>query len=418
VLDEARFGDARVRLQTVLAIQPARLGLEGEAGRDAVLATLDARVAEGLRARLASGSLLGGLKVQLVEVAGGDPEAAIDRSTLPFFSLPVTVSDVTDVAGAAAGTLSRLNDLPIEQLLDSAVGFLDNASLLVGSPETQGVPEAVGALIADVRGLIGSPEAQALPGQVAGTLGTIDAAAVEARDLLASVEEARAVERVLAAVDRAGQAADRIGVATEGVPALVERLSAVAARTEGLPLDALVAELTGLATDGRSLIASPDLRAVPGQVGALAAEGQAAVAEARALLGEIDAAGLSARLDARWPPLSGPRPPSTRPPTACPRSSRASTRSRPAPRPCPSTRSWPRSRASPPRPKASWARRPRRPSPPTYPRLCSRPRRSCARPARAASSPTPTRPSPPPARPPTRSRTSSRARASSSTRRG
>ena len=272
VLDEARFGDARVRLQTVLAIQPARLGLEGETGRDAVLATLDARVAQGLRARLATGSLLGGLKVQFVTVEGGDPEAAIDRSTLPFFSVPVTAPDVTDVAASAAGTLSRINDLPIEQLLDSAVAFLDNASLLVGSPETQAVPAAVGALVADIRGIVGAPEMQALPGQVADTLGTVDAAAGQARDLLLSVEEAGAVERVLAAVDRAGEAATRIGVATAGVPALVDRLATVAARTEGLPLDVLVAELTGLAADGRALLSAPGTQAIPGQVGALAAE--------------------------------------------------------------------------------------------------------------------------------------------------
>lgn len=298
VLDEARFGDARVRLQTALAIQPARLGLEGETGRDAILATLDARVAQGLRARLVTGSLLGGLKVQLVTVEGGDPDAAIDRSTLPFFSIPITDSDVTDVAASAAGTLSRIDNLPVEQLLDSAVAFLDNASLLVGSAETQAVPAAVSALLGDIRGIVGAPEVQALPGQVAGTLGTIDAAAAEARDLLAAIEEAQAVDRVLAAVDRAGDAADRIGVATAGVPALVDRLTAVAARTEGLPLDALVAELTLLATEGRALIDSPGVQAVPGQVGALAAEGQAALADARALLGDIDAAGLSARLDA------------------------------------------------------------------------------------------------------------------------
>ncbi|PVA09085.1 paraquat-inducible protein B, partial [Pelagivirga sediminicola] len=64
LVDPDRFGDNRVRLVASLAIQPGRLGLEeGAQDEGAALEFLSARVKEGLRARLATTSILtGGLK--------------------------------------------------------------------------------------------------------------------------------------------------------------------------------------------------------------------------------------------------------------------------------------------------------------------------------------------------------------------
>ena len=63
IIDPDAFGDSRVRLNAVLSIQPARLGLPDEVTPEAALAFLSKRIEEGLRARLASASLLtGGLE--------------------------------------------------------------------------------------------------------------------------------------------------------------------------------------------------------------------------------------------------------------------------------------------------------------------------------------------------------------------
>ncbi len=304
IVDEARFGDADLRLQTILSLRPARFGLQG-GDPEAALDWLADRVAEGMRARLVTGNLLtGGLKVQLLTVPDAPP-ATLDRSTQPYPQLPVTDSAIADVAATAQDTLARIDALPIEELMGSAIGFLDNASVLVGSPETRAVPEEVRALLAEVRGLTASPEVQALPRDIAAALDGLEGAVADARALLARVGEAQTVERLSDALASAQGAADRIGTAAEGVPALVDRLGAVAGRVEALDAETLVAEVTGLAADARVLLADPATQGLPARLDALGQEAQAALAEARATVSELrgtveglDVEALTARLDA------------------------------------------------------------------------------------------------------------------------
>lgn len=310
LIDEDRFGDPGVRLQTVIAIQPSRLGLEGEDSPEDALTWLRARVEEGLRARLATGNLLtGSLKVQLLDVADAQP-AEIDLGSMPYPQIPIAASDITDVTATAQGTLARIDALPVEELLESAISFLDNAAFLAGSAETRAVPADVRALLGDLRGLTGAPEVQALPGQVSVTLGRIDDAVMQLNRILAQAEEADAVGRVLVAIDRAGVAVEQFGVATEGLPALIARLDSVAAQAEvldlgelqaqvtGLTTDgrALLAEVSGLASDGRALLAQPGVQGLPDRLGQVAAEATAAIAEARTALAEVDAGAIGTRV--------------------------------------------------------------------------------------------------------------------------
>jgi paraquat-inducible protein B len=303
LVDEARFGDPNLRHQVVLALRPSRLGLQGT--EEEALDWIAGRVAEGLRARLATGNLLtGSLKVQLLTVADAAP-APLDLAAVPYPLIPATDSAVADVAATAQDTLARINALPIEDLMASAIGFLDNASLLVGSPETQAIPEEVRAILADVRGLTASPEVQALPQDIATALDGLGAAAEQARAVLAQVEEAGTVQRLTDALAAAQGAAERLTTVADGVPPLVERLTGVAARVEALDAETLLAEVTGLATDARALVADPALQGLPARLDGLGAEAQAtlaeargAVAELRAAVGSVDAQALAARLDA------------------------------------------------------------------------------------------------------------------------
>ncbi len=297
LIDPERFGDDEIHLQASLAVQPTRLGLEGEAGRDATFEWLQARVDEGLRARLATASLLGGLKIQLVTVPAA-PEARIDLAALPFPALPVTAPDVTDIAGTAQGLVDRVDNLPIEELLASATLFLDNAGRLVGSAETQAIPSEVRGLLGDVRGLTASAEVQALPADLRATLARIEAAAASLGVILDDVEAQGGVDRVLAAVDAAEQAASAVAASAEGLPALVARLDAVAAKAEALAIEPILAELQGVAAEARTLLADPALRALPGQAGGAAANAAAALAEVQELVAEARAAELPGRLAA------------------------------------------------------------------------------------------------------------------------
>lgn len=296
LIDEARFGDPRVRLQAVLSVQPARLGLEGERSPEDALQWLRARVAEGLRARLATGNILtGSLEVQLVPVADA-PAADIDMGALPYPALPTTANDIADVAATAQGTLERIDSLPIEEVLQSAIGFLDNASLLLGNADAQGVPAEVRGLLSDIRGITQAPEVQAIPEELAATLAAARATAEDLQATLADLREAQGVDRILAAVDQAGAAAAGVARAAEGLPPLVARLDAVAAQAEALDLGALVAEVRGVATDARALLAQPALQGLPAQAAAAAQGATDAIAEARSLLASANAAEVAPRL--------------------------------------------------------------------------------------------------------------------------
>ncbi|MEM7732762.1 MAG: MlaD family protein [Pseudomonadota bacterium] len=259
LVDEEAFGDGRVRLLATVELKPARLGME--AGGDP-LAFLSDRVAQGLRARLVNASFLtGGLKIELLEV--GDPVEATITDAIPFPIFPVTASDLPDVSGSAAGLLDRVNNLPVEELLSSAIAFLDSATGFVTSDDFQQTPGELRGLLSDARGVIGSDEVQALPAELSDLVGNLQSASADLSTLLQELSDARAVERFLAAVDTAGAAADSFDTAMQGLPALTEEVTTLAARVGDLPLEDLIAQATGLAADARGFVASEALQRLP-----------------------------------------------------------------------------------------------------------------------------------------------------------
>ncbi|WP_436399643.1 MlaD family protein [Roseobacter sp. S98] len=274
VVDQAAFGDSRVRLSVVLGVQPARLGLPGDASAEAALEFLTARVADGLRARLASGSLLtGGLKVELVEVPDA-PAADLLVSEAGVPLMPTTASEVSDAAATVEGVFTRLNSLPIEDLLNSAIEFLDGARALVTDPALRDAPEEVKALLGDVRGIVTAPSVQEIP--VA-----LNAALVRLEALLAQLEEDQAVARITGAIDAATVAATSVSASVAGLPGLVEGLTDVAARAEVLPLEALTDQLTELLASADEILSTTAAQDLPASLGAALDELNATLAELR-----------------------------------------------------------------------------------------------------------------------------------------
>ncbi|MGR3321700.1 MAG: MlaD family protein [Pseudooceanicola sp.] len=257
LVDEERYGDRKVRLAATIAIQPGRLGLADEdLEPGAALAFLDRLVQDGLRARLVTASILtGGLKVQLIDVPEAE-QASIDVDSGPNPELPTTESDIADVTATAEGVFERINSLPIEELMTSAIGTLDNISRFIGNDDLRQMPGDIRGLVGDARGLIGSDAAQALPEE-------LSAAATELRLLVQRLNEGEAATRLLDAVDAVSEAGQAASGALEGVPALVERLEAVAAKAEALPLEDLVSEVSAVAASANALIGSEAAQALP-----------------------------------------------------------------------------------------------------------------------------------------------------------
>lgn len=291
LVDRERFGDARVRLLATVDIMPSRMGLSGDLDEEGALDFLAARVDEGLRARLASASILtGGLKVEFVSVEDAS-EAELRRDVEPFPIFPVTDSEIADVSATAEGVFQRINALPVEDLMDSAIGFLDNATAFVTSEDVRETPGELRGLLSDARGLVGSDEVQALPGELALAMEDIRAATGDLREILAALRDADAAQRVLAAVDQAAAAGQAAEEALAGIPDLTTRIDALVAKANALPLEDLTSEATGLASDARAVLGSEAARALPDGI-------SDAVASLTAILDELSAANTAEQLSA------------------------------------------------------------------------------------------------------------------------
>lgn len=146
----------RFRTRTRIAISPSLLGL-GEGGEDAVMTFMRSAVADGLRAKLALGSILTGALIVELDIVAVTPPTAIDESgDVPV--LPAVASDLDELAGSVEGVLDRVNALPVEALLANAVTLLENLNSVVADDATQAVPEKTLALLTAAEALIAGPE--------------------------------------------------------------------------------------------------------------------------------------------------------------------------------------------------------------------------------------------------------------------
>ncbi len=256
IVDFNQFGDSRVRLNVILSIQPARLGLPGEVSADTALSLLQDRVANGLRARLASVSLLtGGLKVELVEVEGVPRERMIKVGfELPV--LPTTSSETSDAAATVEGVFTRINNLPIEELLNSAINVMNSADALISNRDLQETPSDVRALVNDLSGIVGSDDVKNIPVALNATLMRVEG-------LVAELEKQRIAETLGKTLTAASEAADAVTSSIDGVPELIEEIQTVAARAATLEFDTLIQELTSLTSSAEALVSSPDTAQLP-----------------------------------------------------------------------------------------------------------------------------------------------------------
>lgn len=255
-VDEDASGESAVRLAVTLAIRPGRIGLDGADGPEAALDFLRARVREGLRARLATASILtGGLKVELIEVADAPAAELVEPTGAPPI-LPTTESEIADVQATAEGVFERINALPVEEVMDEAITLMRNANILVAGDDTRAIPGNVNSLLSDAR---------ALPPRLDATLAQLET-------LVAQINEDALTTQLAGLLDEAAEAARGVSTASDGVPDLVARLEGIAANAEKVELDVLAADLAEFLESTGTLLAQDDTRALPRQLNATLAE--------------------------------------------------------------------------------------------------------------------------------------------------
>lgn len=274
LVDAEQFGDNRVRLVATLEIQPGKLGLDGDPSEAAALAFLDMRVQDGLRARLATTSILtGGLKVELAEIADAPPaELEIIGDSAP--RIPTTASEISDVAATAEGVFQRINDLPVEEIMSQAIDLLGNINALITSEGVRNAPENLNSLLADARGVINSDQVKGLPGQLSAAV-----------DQLAALIEGFNTENLSArlgqALDDTAKAAEGVNTAVAGVPQLMARINAVAASIEAVAVDKMADQVTQLMASVDTLLSQESSRELPATLNSALGELSAVLAQLR-----------------------------------------------------------------------------------------------------------------------------------------
>jgi paraquat-inducible protein B len=274
IVGEDASGVSRVLLNAVVSIQPARLGLQDDVTPDAAFDFLSQRINEGLRARLASAGLLSsGLKIELVQIDNA-PSYEVESGPGIVPVIPTTKSDISDAAATVEGVVSRINNLPIEELMFSAIQLLNSSESLISDTDLRETPQDLRALLSDVRGIVTSQDVQNIPVTLNATISRFET-------LLTQLEEGQLASKLVAALDAASKAADGVNSSVEGVPALVVQLQTIAAKAESLPLVELTTQLTALTSSADQILGTEAARHLPVDLGAALIEINATLAELR-----------------------------------------------------------------------------------------------------------------------------------------
>lgn len=254
---------ARVQLLVIVAINPGALGLDPEANSVETTAFLKTAAEAGLRARLTTASILtGGLKVELLELPDAQP-ATITEDAGPYPILPSVAAEITDASATAEGVLRRINDLPIEELLNSAVTLFNSINKLANDPDVQNTPSEVIGLLGDARSIMSSDELKAVPQDVQEILASLGRSAATLEAMIGKITDEEVSANLLEAIDDASAAAESLRDATSGLPAIAAEIESLAASAGDLPLDELVKSTTALVATVDRLAGSEAMAEVP-----------------------------------------------------------------------------------------------------------------------------------------------------------
>lgn len=250
-------GKSKVEQRIDLQISADKLGLSPEATEAETLDFLDTEIkADNLRARVASTGLFGGTYIIDLAQVADMPPASLNRNAKPFPVIPNAPPAVGDAVASAQGLMTRIGNLPIEEVMTSATQFLNQMTRLAGQDATQELPKKISSLLDDAHAVISSPDTQAVPKSV---LKTIDAAGAFFDDL----NTAKTIDSIGAAMTSATEAAQAVSDSAVGVPELIDTVNQLGKKAQGLPLEQLTQNSADLIASLNTLAGSQDMAALP-----------------------------------------------------------------------------------------------------------------------------------------------------------
>ncbi|SLN60913.1 Paraquat-inducible protein B [Roseivivax jejudonensis] len=289
LVDPERFGDDEVRLLVTARLNPGRFGLEEGADQETLFDYLENRIDNGLRARLTNASILtGGLKIELADV-DTPPPGTLDSDADPYPQLPTAAANITDVTATAQGALQRVADLPIEEVMQSAIDLMNQTTALIGSDDLQESPSELRGILAAVRGLTESDEVQGIPEQVSALIAQLQGTTDTLNGVVERIEEQDTVGELTAAISTLGTAAEELPTLLEDAEALLENANGVPLQELSQEVSTLLAAAQTLVGETETLIASEDVRGVPTELRGL-------LSSARGVVESEDVQGLPAEV--------------------------------------------------------------------------------------------------------------------------
>ncbi len=269
-----------VRLRTSLAIEPSRLGLGDNTSVEEAQLFIEKLVLDGLRARMITGNILSGaLQVELTQVADAAP-VVIEADTDGRLILPITQSEITDVAASAEGVLARINDLPVEDLMNGAITMMDSFRRLADNEDILAVPSSVSALLDEARALVGGEDMQAIPADLRGAVAEISETVTQMNTALAGANEAEIIKGLATTIDTVNTTVGYIEEATRNLPAITARIEDLTNKLLDVEVQSMVDQATETLTSIDALIGSDTTADLPASV-------SAALDELRLFLGEV-----------------------------------------------------------------------------------------------------------------------------------
>ena len=274
-------GTKRVQLRTTLTLSPSRLGISDETSDEDAMVILASFVAQGMRARLVTGNILtGALDVELVDVENADLYF-LDPTREPFPIIPTTDSDVSDVAATAEGVLARINDLPIEELLEGAIGLMASVEALATDGDLRAAPQELRTILADISGVIAAEGIQGAPETLQTSLQGIQEVVAEIAEIVSAATEADLVGSLSETIQTANDTVATIGTASEALPTIIAEIEALTAKANALDVESLLAQTNQTLANIDAILVDETTTAIPASVTAALDEVRGLVTDVR-----------------------------------------------------------------------------------------------------------------------------------------
>lgn len=254
------LGTRYAQQQVIIALSPERLGLARDTDNEVVTEFLAGEVESGLRARIAGVGLLGStLIVELTDVPDV-PAQVMNLTAEPYPILPTAPAATNDLAASAEGIFKRIDALPIEQLMNSAIRTLDGISAVAESEDTRAVPGELNGLLAELRTLVDGLNAGG------------------------------AADKTIAAIDGVTEAASSVLYEIEGLGETLKSTDEAAQAVAEMPLGEIGAKIDGILGDVRGMLGSEDAERLPRAL-------SDTLEQTAALLDELRAGGAAEKLN-------------------------------------------------------------------------------------------------------------------------